>query len=235
MLTVLFVGLDHLAGKIDFGDGGQLRAVYRSTPDDALQTIGTERPVLIMANRGEGGSLSDDLVSMVRTCYPDLRSAIITVDADQPAEDVVISEYDEAQGTFYERNIPPRYLRAEIRRACGLDQATGDEKPAEAGSQEAPASPAESKDDSDADLEELGKVGRNEFVKRGERKFNIQTEVMVGNTVKIKTTIFEGGVLVDHNVQSFSRTERDLVQRLIKLAGSQHYDAVARVRRGRYD
>jgi hypothetical protein len=211
--TVFFIGLDQLAGKIDFGEAGQLRAVYKSEPEDALQAVGVEGPDLIVASGKGDGSEPVDLVAMTRTCYPALRVPIILVDLSQPDEDAVINEYDEQEGAFFERQVPLRFLKEEIRRACGLEESA----------------------DNELDLQELRNIGRNEFVKRGERKFNIQTEIMVGETVKIKTTIFEGGAILDHTVNSFAQTEKDIMHKLMKVAGSQHYEAVAKVRRGVYD
>jgi hypothetical protein len=211
--TVFFIGLDQLAGKIDFGDGGQLRAVYKTEPEEALQAVSVEGPDLIVANSRPDDSGPMDFVSMARTCYPELRVPIILVDLNQPDDDAVINEYDEREGAFYERQVPLRFLKEEIRRACGLERTASDE----------------------LDPDEVRNIGRNEFIKRGDRKFNIQTEIMIGETVKIKTTIFEGGAILDHTVNSFSRTEKDIVHKLMKSAGSQHYEAVAKVRRGAYD
>ncbi len=213
MRTVFFIGLDQLAGKIDFGEGGTLRAIYKSEPAEALQAVGREGPDLIVASNSQQEAGAEDFVAMTRTCYPDLRVPIILVDLSQPEEDAVINEYDEKEGAYYERQVPLRYLKDEIRRACGMEEQA----------------------DRELDLDELRNIGRNEFVKRKDRKFNIQTEIMVGETIKIKTTIFEGGAILDHAVNSFARTEQDIVHKLIKVAGSQHYDAVAKVRRGVYD
>ena len=58
---------------------------------------------------------------------------------------------------------------------------------------------------------------------------------MAGETMKIKTTVFEGGAVIDNSVQTYRRTEADLINKIARLAGTQHYDAVAKVRRGKYD
>jgi len=126
---------------------------------------------------------------------------------------VAINEWSEEHDSFFERGVPLRFLKDEMLSALGLGTSAAEEE----------------------EIERFRSLGRNESVKRGAKNFNIQTEVRVGDKITITTMVFEGGSIMDNNVRHCLRSEDDLIKKVSRVAGMQHYEAVAKVRRGRFD
>ena len=142
---------------------------------------------------------------------------IISVDPRNTAAGIVINEWDEKHDAFYERSAPLQFLKSELRSALELGDTEDGFDP-----------------EDQATMEELMDLGRNEYVKSGDKMFNIQTEVRVAETITIVSQIFDGGAIIDNGVQVVHRGEGDLTKRVSRIAGMQHYEAVAKVRRGRF-
>ena len=78
-------------------------------------------------------------------------------------------------------------------------------------------------------------IGHNDSVKRSDRLFHIQTELHEGDTIRIKTTIFQGGGVIGAIFSNVTHSERKSTATLSELAKSQHDKAVMDVREGKYD
>jgi len=217
--VVLFVGLAGLYERLNFGSPDRLRAMQESALDPALRAIPRDGPAVVIVDATTNTENMVDFASLVRTSYPDFRGLIITIDPRDPTADLSINEWDASHSAFYERAAPPRFLKDEVRSALSPDE----------------ASQAPDHELSDEEYDELLELGRNEFVKRGERMLNIQTEVRAGVAMTIVTQIFDGGAIIHNSVQDVPRDEADLKKRVGRIAGMQHYEAVANVRRGRFD
>ena len=76
-------------------------------------------------------------------------------------------------------------------------------------------------------------IGYNDFIKRGKRSFHIQTEVIESDSIIIRTTIMEGGLVVDAVSQTCEPEAHDIVHKG-NLAKAQHKKALNEVQKGKY-
>ena len=83
-------------------------------------------------------------------------------------------------------------------------------------------------------LTALREIGYANNVRRGERDYHVQTEIMTFRDIKIKTTIHLKGTLVDALAQVVE-VEQDLIRKVKDTAIRQHNGAVESVRLGKYD
>jgi hypothetical protein len=80
----------------------------------------------------------------------------------------------------------------------------------------------------------LTDIGHNDCVNMGGRVYHIQTEVISAASVKIKTTVFQGGAVVDAIQQDLSGAKNDSNDLILQTAKIQHERAVKEVRDGKY-
>jgi signal recognition particle receptor subunit beta len=127
----------------------------------------------------------------------------------------------------------PRREKASLPPGIKPGSGSGTERKRRAES-EGPALSAVKPPRQEIDIEEIRNIGHNRFLKRGKKRFNVQTEVIADENMRIKTTIFEAGTVVDDMVRSYGRTEDVSIRKLEKAAAAQHDEAIAKVRRGAY-
>jgi len=77
-------------------------------------------------------------------------------------------------------------------------------------------------------------IGHNDCVDSGGRTFHIQTEVISASSVKIKTTIFQDGAVLDAIQQVLNSAKDDSADVILQMAKIQHEDAVNKVKEGKY-
>ena len=80
----------------------------------------------------------------------------------------------------------------------------------------------------------LAEIGHNDCVDTGGRAFHVQTEVIATKSIRIKTTIFQNGAVLDAIQQDLSGTRDDSADVIQKMAKIQHERAVKKVREGKY-
>ena len=132
-----------------------------------------------------------------------------------------------------EETEDPRREKASLAPGKRSRSDSGTERKKRAASEEPALSPVKSPRQ-EFDIEEIQNIGQNRFLKRGKKRFNVQTEVIADEIMKIKTTIFEAGTVVDDIVRSYGRTEDVSIRELEKAVAAQHDEAIAQVRRGAY-
>ena len=87
----------------------------------------------------------------------------------------------------------------------------------------------------DEDLSyKLVEIGHNDCVDSGGRTYHVQTEVISTSPVKIKTTVFQGGVVLDAIQQALTSEKDDSTDVILRMAKIQHEDAVRKIREGKY-
>ncbi|MBN2496121.1 MAG: hypothetical protein JXR96_16120 [Deltaproteobacteria bacterium] len=82
--------------------------------------------------------------------------------------------------------------------------------------------------------EDVRNLGCYDYVKRGERAFHIQTEITGGERMEIRTTVMEGGRILDAKIRPYQDREDD-IKKTKDIIAAQHSLAVTDVRRGKYD
>lgn len=217
--VVLFVGLESLHNRLAAQDPDRITTIQAKDVETALRATSQHAPAVVVVDAAANAGEPIDFASVCRLSQPDFLSPIITVNTLDTEADIVINEWDEKHGNFYERTSPLRFLKNELSSALKLDE-SDDSAGYDPSDQEA--------------HDELMDLGRNEYIKRGNKMYNIQTEVRVGKTMTIVTQVFDGGAIIDNTVQEVQRGPGDLTKRVGQVAGMQHYEAVTKVRRGRF-
>ena len=77
-------------------------------------------------------------------------------------------------------------------------------------------------------------IGRNESVSINGRVYHVQTEVISAASLRIKTTIFQGGAVLDAIQQDLSDAQDESEDLILQKAKIQHERAVKKVREGKY-
>lgn len=80
----------------------------------------------------------------------------------------------------------------------------------------------------------LADIGHNDCVDLGGRTFHVQTEVIPTRPVKIKTTIFQDGAVLDAIQQKLTSAKDDSADVILQMAKIQHENAVRKIREGKY-
>ena len=80
----------------------------------------------------------------------------------------------------------------------------------------------------------LREIGYANNVRRGERDFHIQTEIITVRGIKIKTTVHLKGAIVGALVRLVDPADADLLKTVTQSAILQHNAAVERAKSGKY-
>ena len=85
------------------------------------------------------------------------------------------------------------------------------------------------------DPEDIRNIGFANTIEEGERSLHIQTEVTEDKGVKVKTTVLDGGEVLDAIVKNHERPETDIFNNVYSMAKKQHEISVNKARQGMYD
>ncbi len=212
--TAILVGLGQKVQRIQLESGEQIQIIHVNDGRSAIEEIMARPPQLVMVDASLDGASSGDYPDFILDGFPDFRSPIIIVKLELPNPGLIIHEWNASNGNFKTRTAPPEQLRPEIERYYSR-----------------PPQAARRADDTHP---EIRNIGYNDNVDRGKRAFHVQTEVSGEDKIKIKTTILEGGTVIDSFVQNCLQPQDDIVGPM-KVAESQHHSALAKVKSGNYD
>jgi hypothetical protein len=208
--TALVIKLGSTLPEICGAAGPKVRVVQVDDVDAALELIRTSPVHVVLLSEVTFRGPLGGFLTLLQEQTPQKHPPLMVVDLMDAGRELVVYESGASAGSAPARSAPLRELRTEILRLCA--------------SADPPSAP------SPADLQ---RIGFNDCIKRDARAVHVQTEVLGGSPLKVRSTVMEGGGILDATTRSVDIAELQ-IDKVRDLVRSQHDSVVAEVRRGRY-
>jgi hypothetical protein len=230
MRTLLVIKLGSTLPEIRKAAGTDVEVVHVNELDAALERLESSTVDLVLLSEVTFRGPVGGFLALLQERAPGKNVAVMVIDLMNPEKEIAVHEGGALAGAVV-RSVPMRELRQELLRLC---DAGASSPPLAPGGVNPPASQREAPSaDQRARAAELRRIGFNDCVARGSRAVHIQTEVLGGEPLRVRSTVMEGGGILDATTRSVNIGELPLAE-VQALVRSQHDSVVAEVRGGRY-
>jgi len=204
----VFIGLGRSSDQISLERGGWLHIVSTPNAESALEAIEDLAPNLVVASASVGAGVAETLLEQVLERVPRFRAPLIVVDLDSESPGLLIKEWSVEQGTYASRRVVVEQLGEEIERLCLKDTARCSHSAA------------------------LQEIGYYDSIDREDCSVHVQTEVMVTDEIRVRTTVLKNGQVTESEVNTCRSTPDRVVVATSRAAEAQHMSMLSRIRKG---
>lgn len=212
MPNAIFLGIEEYLPQYKEKNNNQCCAIYLNQIDEAIQSIGNERPQLVVIDSILDGSQSGGFLNTILAHFADFRSPVLVVDSEEP---------NRVSTLYYWISDEQRY----IKRPVTLSQAI----------QIIEMLWEEEQTEQKVTIQDVKNLGYNNYVSRNGRNFQIQTEIYGKSNIVIRTTIMHAGAAIDVLTKLFQIDEIKDIVHARTILESQHKLVLAEVQQGKYD
>jgi hypothetical protein len=217
MPTALFIGLEHLFKSMQLDRDKPSDVVHASDLSSAMSQFRRLSPKLVLLPSTINGVCRGGFLGLLKRRYPDCHATVIIFDAKKQGNELTIYSWDSVQRSFVSRSSSMDRLRQEIQTALDWEE---DPTPVQ---DEIPK----------AIKDEIKTIGFYNCVEVKGRSFHVQTEIISRELMQVKSTVLEGGTVLDTSVQPYPTHLDDRIQGEAFIQ-AQHEKMVEQVNQGKY-
>lgn len=217
MPTALFIGLEHLFKSMQLDKDRPSEVVHATDLSSAMSQFRKLSPRLVLLPATIDGVCRGGFLGLLKRRFPDCHATVIVFDAKKQGNELTVYGWDSAQRSFSSRSSSMDKLQREIQTALDWEEEPTpilDEMPK-------------------AIKDEIKNIGFYNCVELKGRSFHVQTEIISRDLMQIKSTVLEGGTVLDTSVQPYPSHLDDRIQGEAFIQ-AQHEKMVEQVNQGKY-